>query len=176
MHSQSYNPDTYPKRSLSQTSATTCSSRSTQRSDEKNRSRKLSNPLSPKLFRPGSKSPTSIDIPKSHKRQSSAVVSHHPDEPRSAADQSYFDHHHHYHSHISDEMSPQATSPQSPKQEFSARRASTPPRKNSDDYRRYSGTVNHYGRHSNDWLFGGFSVRETVRDGIEKLRHHDKES
>lgn len=174
MHSQSYNPDTYPKRSLSQTSATTCSSRSTQRSDEKSRSRKLSNPLASNLFRPGSKSPTPINIPKSHKRQSSADVPRHRDDPHSAAGQSYLDHHHR--SHSPDQMSPQATSPQSPKQEYSARRASTPPRKNSDDYRRYSGTVNHYGRHSNDWLFGGFSVRETVRDGIEKFRHHDKES
>jgi hypothetical protein len=73
-------------------------------------------------------------------------------------------------------MSPQATSPQSPKQEYITKRGSTPTRKSSDDYRRYSGTVNHCGRHSNDWLFGGFSVRETVRDGIEKFRHHDKES
>ncbi|KAI9043852.1 uncharacterized protein KD926_002743 [Aspergillus affinis] len=44
------------------------------------------------------------------------------------------------------------------------------PRRSGDDYRRYSGTVNHYGRHSNDWLFGGFSLRDTVRDGVEKLR------
>ncbi|GLI78414.1 hypothetical protein PoHVEF18_006729 [Penicillium ochrochloron] len=165
--------DTYPKRSLSQTSATTCSSRSTQRSDEKKRDRKLSNPLASKLFRSGSKSPTPIDIPKSHKRQSSASVSNPRDIPRSAPGSSYFDQHHR--SHSPDQMSPEATSPQSPKQEY-AKRASTPTRKNSDDYRRYSGTVNHYGRHSNDWLFGGFSVRGTVRDGIEKLRHHDKES
>jgi hypothetical protein len=73
-------------------------------------------------------------------------------------------------------MSPHASSPQSPKQEYTTKRESNPTRRNSDDYRRYSGTVNHYGRHSNDWLFGGFSVRETVRDGFEKLRHHDKES
>lgn len=156
MHSQSYNSDTYPKRSLSQTSATTCSSCSTQRSDEKKRDRKLSNPLASRLFRSGSKSPTPIDIPKSHKRRS------------------YFDQHHR--SHSPDQMSPEATSPRSPKQEYTTKRASTPARKNSDDYRRYSGTVNHYGRHSNDWLFGGFSVRGTVRDGIEKFRHHDKES
>jgi hypothetical protein len=174
MHSQSYNSDTYPKRSLSQTSATTCSSRSTQRSDEKKRGRKLYNPLASKLFRPGNKSPTPIDIPKSHKRQSSATVSHARDIPRSAPGPSYFDHHHR--SHSPDQMSPEATSPQSPKQEYTTKRASTPTRKNSDDYRRYSGTVNHYGRHSNDWLFGGFSVRGTVRDGIEKLRHYDKES
>ncbi|KAG5302537.1 hypothetical protein I7I50_03119 [Histoplasma capsulatum G186AR] len=30
------------------------------------------------------------------------------------------------------------------------------------DNRRLSGTVNHCGRHANDWLFGGFSVRESV--------------
>jgi hypothetical protein len=44
-------------------------------------------------------------------------------------------------------------------------------RKSGDDYRRYSGTVNHYGRHSNDWLFGGFSLRDTVREGVDRLRH-----
>lgn len=35
-------------------------------------------------------------------------------------------------------------------------------RKSSSDYKRLSGTVNHRGRHANDWLFGGFSVRESV--------------
>lgn len=73
-------------------------------------------------------------------------------------------------------MSPESTSPRSPQAEYIAKRASTPTRKNSDDYRRYSGTVNHCGRHSNDWLFGGFSVRETVASGLEKLRNNDKES
>ena len=33
--------------------------------------------------------------------------------------------------------------------------------------RKTSGTTSHYGRHSNDWLFGGISVRETVK-GIWK--------
>ncbi|KAL4920069.1 hypothetical protein BDW62DRAFT_199159 [Aspergillus aurantiobrunneus] len=33
--------------------------------------------------------------------------------------------------------------------------------------RRYDNTVYHYGRHSNYWLFGGFSVRDTVRDGVD---------
>lgn len=42
----------------------------------------------------------------------------------------------------------------------------------TSDYRRYNGTVNHYGRHSNDWLFGGFSLRDTVRGGVDRLRHH----
>jgi hypothetical protein len=70
-------------------------------------------------------------------------------------------------------MSPDESSPQSPKGNFGPKRASTPTRKNSDDYKRYSGTINHYGRHSNDWLFGGFSVRETVRDGFDKLRNRE---
>lgn len=173
MYSQSYHSDTYPKRSRSQTSATTCSSRSTQRSEEKKHGRTLSNPLASKLFRSGNKSPTPIDTPKQHQRQSSACASHPRDIPRSAPEHSYFDHHR---SQSPDQMSPRAASPQSPKQEYTTKHAPTTTRKNSDDYRRYSGTVNHYGRHSNDWLFGGFSVRETVRDGIEKLRHHDKES
>jgi hypothetical protein len=70
------------------------------------------------------------------------------------------------------------SSPQSPKQDY-MKRAPTPTRSNSGDYKRYSGTVNHYGRHSNDWLFGGFSVRETVRGvrgSLDKLRNQDKES
>lgn len=46
-------------------------------------------------------------------------------------------------------------------------------RSRSDSHKRYSGTLNHYGRHSNDWLFGGFSVRDTFRDGIDKLRGHN---
>lgn len=46
----------------------------------------------------------------------------------------------------------------------------SPDRVRSDSYKRYSGTINHYGRHSNDWLFGGFSVRDTLKDGIEKLK------
>lgn len=48
-------------------------------------------------------------------------------------------------------------------------------RTRSNSYKRYSGTINHYGRHSNDWLFGGFSVRDTLRDGIEKLKGHNSE-
>jgi hypothetical protein len=71
-------------------------------------------------------------------------------------------------------MSSESTSPGSPKPEYT-KRASAPTRKNSDDYRRLSGTINHCGRHSNDWLFGGFSVRETVASGLGKLRHSDKE-
>lgn len=35
-------------------------------------------------------------------------------------------------------------------------------RKSSSDGKRLSGTVHHRGRHANDWLFGGFSVRDQV--------------
>lgn len=49
-------------------------------------------------------------------------------------------------------------------------------RKSSSDYRRYNNTVNHCGRHSNDWLFNGFSVRDTVRDGVDKLFHQGDRS
>lgn len=43
-------------------------------------------------------------------------------------------------------------------------------RRTSGDHRRYRGTISHCGRHSNDWLFGGFSFRDTVRDGVDRLR------
>ncbi|KKK16179.1 hypothetical protein P175DRAFT_0503206 [Aspergillus ochraceoroseus IBT 24754] len=49
-------------------------------------------------------------------------------------------------------------------------------RKSSEDRRRYDNTVYHYGRHSNYWLFGGFSVRDTVRDGVDWVRQHGKKS
>lgn len=165
MRSQSHQSGNYPRRSLSQTSSTTSSSRSTQQSDEKKRHR-LSNPLSSKLFRPESKSPAAIDIPKNRQSADAHFI------PRSNPDAAYFDQ---GHSSIRPvKMSPEPSSPRSAKLDF-GKRAPTPTRKNSDDYRRYSGTVNHYGRHSNDWLFGGFSVRDTVRDGIDKLRHHEKD-
>ena len=172
MRSQSHHNGAYPKRSLSLTSATTNSSDSTERSDEK-KPRRISNPLSTKLFPTRSRSPSPVMIPKHNRQNSSGSQTH--DIPRSNPP-SYFDHH--YHSTNSGQMSPDSTSlnsPKSPKLDY-AKRAPTPTRKTGDDYRRYSGTINHYGRHSNDWLFGGFSVRDTVRDGIEKLRHHDKES
>ncbi|KAJ5835443.1 hypothetical protein N7447_001469 [Penicillium robsamsonii] len=149
----------YPKRSLSQTSATSSSS---QFSQEKHS--KLSNPLS-KLFRPNT--PVSIDIPKNQDTMSQprdipqrSKTSYFPDQGYTATSPT--------------QMSSMG-SPQSPKVDC-PKRASTPTRKNSDDYKRYSGTVNHYGRHSNDWLFGGFSVRETVRDSLDKFRSQDKES
>ncbi|KAJ5633719.1 hypothetical protein N7528_001561 [Penicillium herquei] len=167
MRSQSHQGSNYPRRSLSQTSATTTSSRSTVLSDEKKR-RRISNPLSSKLFRSGSKSVTPIEIPKT--RQSTDTH----DIPRSNPDDSYFDHRDGSISPV--RMSPEPSSPRSPKPDFEKPAPPSHTRKNSDDYRRYSGTVNHYGRHSNDWLFGGFSVRDTVRDGIEKLRHNDKDS
>lgn len=40
-----------------------------------------------------------------------------------------------------------------------------------DNTKRLSGTVNHRGRHANDWLFGGFSLR----DQVAKLWGRDKE-
>ncbi|CAI7638097.1 unnamed protein product [Penicillium crustosum] len=162
MHTQS---NIYPKRSLSQTSATSTSSSShtSQFSQEKKRSR-LSKPIS-HLFR--SKSPAPIDTPKSHQDK----MSQPRDIPQSYHKSSYFPDQD-YTSTSPTEMS---TSMGSPKVD-SPKRASTPTRKNSGDYKRYSGTVNHYGRHSNDWLFGGFSVRETVRDSLDKLRNQDKES
>ncbi|CAG7915982.1 unnamed protein product [Penicillium olsonii] len=144
---------TIPQRSLSQSS--TISSRSNQ----SQKSSRLANRLSSKIFR--SKSLAPINIPKNR-----------TDIPRSNPEASYFPQS--YSSPTS--MSPSTSSPQSPKTDYEVKRASTPTRKSSGDYKRYSGTVNHYGRHSNDWLFGGFSVRDSVRDGIEKLRHSDKES
>lgn len=74
-------------------------------------------------------------------------------------------------------VSPYGRSPASPQRSRAEKRNSYGSRKSSNDYRRYSGTINHYGRHSNDWLFGGFSLRDTVRDGVERLLHNDdKES
>ncbi|KAE8375358.1 hypothetical protein BDV26DRAFT_17627 [Aspergillus bertholletiae] len=72
------------------------------------------------------------------------------------------------------EMSPPA-SPSSIKETHSRKRRSDS-YKAGEDYRRYSGTVNHYGRHSNDWLFGGFSLRDTVRGGVDRLRQRDDKS
>lgn len=43
-------------------------------------------------------------------------------------------------------------------------------RSHSDNYKRYSGTVNHCGRHSNEWLFGGFSLRDSVRHRIDMMK------
>lgn len=156
MHTQS---NVYPKRSLSQRSTASTSSHTSQCSQKKQS--RLSNPLSSKIFR--SKSPAPIDIP-NHQ----ASMSQPQDIPRSNPETSYFPEQG-FTSTSPTQMSPTMSSPQSPRGDF-LKRASTPTRKSSDDYKRYSGTVNHYGRHSNDWLFGGFSVRETVRDGIEKLR------
>ncbi|KAL5333236.1 hypothetical protein BJX70DRAFT_403768 [Aspergillus crustosus] len=46
--------------------------------------------------------------------------------------------------------------------------------KSREERRRYDNTVYHYGRHSNYWLFGGFSVRDTVRDGVDWIRQQKK--
>jgi hypothetical protein len=55
-----------------------------------------------------------------------------------------------------------AISPTSPAYPISTSRQSTLKKTKNT-----SGTTTHYGRHSNDWLFGGISVRETVK-GIWK--------
>lgn len=75
-------------------------------------------------------------------------------------------------------MSP-GSRPQSPASPFRsgfAKHGRHPSRVSSngseDDWKRYNGTVNHLGRHGNDWLFGGFSVRDTIR-GF--LHHENKE-
>ncbi|KAJ5665840.1 uncharacterized protein N7477_008288 [Penicillium maclennaniae] len=170
MHSQSYQSGYYPKRSSSQTSSTSTSSRSSQHSNEKKHSRHSSNPLTSKLFRTKSISSNPIEIPMTDLRQCSSSMSQPRDIPKSTP--GYFDQH--YRSNSSVDMSLEST-PRSPKMEYTSKRASISTRKTSDDYRRLSGTINHCGRHSNDWLFGGFSVRETVANGLEKLRHNDKE-
>ena len=41
--------------------------------------------------------------------------------------------------------------------------ATPSPRARSRSAKRNSGTIMQVGRHSNDWLFGGFSLRETVK-------------
>ncbi|KAF5864518.1 hypothetical protein ETB97_007350 [Aspergillus alliaceus] len=71
------------------------------------------------------------------------------------------------------EMSP--TSATSDKEAHATKRRSDSyhSRRSSDDYRRLNGTVNHKGRHANDWLFGGFSLRDTVRGGVYRLRQRD---
>lgn len=165
MHSQSTQAKHCPQRSLSQSSTTTTSSRTSQRSlRKKHGCFRISGDMSG--------SPMPIEIPKSHNRHSSSS-SQYRDLPRSAPKHFYFDQN--QRSTSPDQMSPDASSPRSPQPE-SFKRASTPTRRHSDDYRRYTGTVNHCGRHSNDWLFGGFSVRDTIRDSFGKLRHADKES
>jgi hypothetical protein len=154
-----------PKRSLSQTSSTSSSSGTSQHSQKpKDKSSSLS-----KIFR--SKSPAPIVIPKSRLRED-CNPSQPRDIPQSHPDSSYFPDHR-YHSTSPTEMSPTTPSLRSLKQDLATKQGASSSRK---DYRRYSGTVNHCGRHSNDWLFGGFSVRETVRGGIEKLRSSDKDT
>lgn len=58
------------------------------------------------------------------------------------------------------------------------KRHSHGPRKSSGsgDYKRLSGTVNHCGRHGNDWLFGGFSVRERVRELLKDDEGRERRS
>ncbi|EKV06600.1 hypothetical protein Pdw03_3594 [Penicillium digitatum] len=160
MHTQS---NLYRKRSLSETSATSTSSHTSQFSQEKKRSRLSKSLLY--LFR--SKSPVPIDNPHRHENKMSPSRNI----PRRNHKAAYFlDQHYTSTSPTQMSISMGSSTVDIPK------RASTPTRKNSGNYKRYNGTVNHYGRHSNDWLFGGFSVRETVRDSLEKLRGQDKES
>ncbi|KAL1964439.1 hypothetical protein VTN77DRAFT_6997 [Rasamsonia byssochlamydoides] len=114
--------------------------------------------LKNKFFRSRSKSPvpqssnaSNAPTSSNHLRRSASPPSYIPTPLRSA--------------------SPTATShPSSP---VSASRPAAGKRSSRNDYKRYSGTLNHYGRHSNDWLFGGFSVRDAVRDGLDRLLNHD---
>ncbi|KMP05486.1 hypothetical protein DIZ76_015769 [Coccidioides immitis] len=79
--------------------------------------------------------------------------------------------------HVMDSPLPMSpiTSPSEQSHSSSKKRHSYSSRKSSNDYKRLSGTVNHCGRHANDWLFGGFSVRESVR-GLLKDDHEDNNS
>ncbi|KAL2863693.1 uncharacterized protein BJX67DRAFT_384391 [Aspergillus lucknowensis] len=99
-----------------------------------------------------------IEIPKSRNRQSSSSSQSRDIPP---TNHSYFDQN--YRSTSPVQISPDASSPRFSKPE-SIKRVSNPTRKSSDDYRRYSGTVNHCGRHSNDWLFGGLRYRDSGAD------------
>ncbi|RDW76755.1 uncharacterized protein DSM5745_06747 [Aspergillus mulundensis] len=72
----------------------------------------------------------------------------------------------------STEDSPRRT--RGPMQTTPTRTSSNKSRASSDSRRRYDNTVYHYGRHSNYWLFGGFSVRDTVRDGVDWIRQQKK--
>lgn len=148
------NPQSNLKRSFSQTSTTSS------RSSQSKRLPKLSSIFSSKIFR--SKSPAPIDISKSHNHSqihNNSNISYLPQG---------------YTSTSPTEMFPMSL-PQSPKPDYDAKYVPAVTQKSSSDHKRYSGTINHYGRHSNDWLFGGFSLRESVRDGLGKLRNSDKE-
>lgn len=122
------------------------------------------------------RSSSSLSLPSSSSRRirdgipvDSACSCNNPENPRDSTSQ-YTD------------MSRRAASPDqmSPRSSISSNRSDYRKQRDhthrssraSADYRRYNGTVNHYGRHSNDWLFGGFSLRDTVRDGVDRLRHH----
>ncbi|GFF49020.1 hypothetical protein IFM62136_01166 [Aspergillus lentulus] len=155
---------------------TTVSSSSSSQSDNatealRQSSHRLSFPSGARLFRPRSKSPAAIgtELPINRARRSTSD-SYGEAIPRSVPTSC-------------DNIPRQSTSPtaMSPIEPTSPTSAglqkrdsasySSQSRKSGEDYRRYSGTVNHYGRHSNDWLFGGFSLRDTVREGVDRLRH-----
>lgn len=55
---------------------------------------------------------------------------------------------------------------------FSRKNTASSSRSSKDNTKRLSGTINHRGRHANDWLFGGFSLR----DQVVKLLGRDKEA
>ncbi|PWY71842.1 hypothetical protein BO83DRAFT_427504 [Aspergillus eucalypticola CBS 122712] len=160
-HQTSAQPNTL-KRALSQSTTSSTSSTTTNSHATKARHHKASRLSSVKQFlRSRSHSPTAASIPSNRSSPSASF-----DIPRS----------------IPANSTPRRSA--SPVSTMSPSRASTDDsatnkrvhsthiRRSGHDYRRYSGTVNHYGRHSNDWLFGGFSLRDTVRDGVDRLRHH----
>lgn len=54
-------------------------------------------------------------------------------------------------------------------------RSPTSPRPLLAQRRKTSGTTKHCGRHSNEWLFGGFSVRETVKNLVKEKEEKEQE-
>ncbi|GKZ16999.1 hypothetical protein AbraIFM66951_005728 [Aspergillus brasiliensis] len=163
-HQTSTQPNTL-KRALSQSTTSTTSSTTTNAHATKARHHKASRLSSVKQFlRSRSHSPTAASIPSNRSSPSSSF-----EIPRSIPANSTP---RHSASPVST-MSPSRVSTDDDNHSASYKRvSSTHTRRSGHDYRRYSGTVNHYGRHSNDWLFGGFSLRDTVRDGVDRLRHH----
>ncbi|EAW14336.1 uncharacterized protein ACLA_073710 [Aspergillus clavatus NRRL 1] len=139
-------------------------------------SHRLSLNASKRVFRPRSKSPSPIstELPVNRTRRSTSD-GYNKSSPRTVPART----HNPFPQHST---SPTAMSPTETISQPSAghhkrdNSYSSQNRRSSDDFRRYNGTVNHYGRHSNDWLFGGFSLRDTVRDSVDRLRHHGKES
>lgn len=131
-------------------------------------SHSLSLPKPSKLLRPRSKSPAALDT----RRSTAADSSHLTSSPTQMSPTSP-----HHRPGYDKRGSQSSTASYSHSRSHSNSYPSShshPVRRSSDDYRRLSGTVNHCGRHSNDWLFGGFSLRDTVREGVDKLRQHNE--